>query len=44
MLGGFNAVVGEATVSVLGRAGLVSHVLVDAAKAGPADDSASAVE
>ena len=42
--GGFNAVVGEATVSVLGRAGLVSHALVNAAKARPIDDSASTVE
>ena len=42
--GGFNAIVGEAMVSVLRRAGLVSHALVDAAKAGPGDDGASAVE
>ena len=42
--GGFDAVVGEAKVSVLRRAGLVSHALVDAAKAGPVDDGASAVE
>ena len=41
---GFNAGVGEATVSVLGRVGLVSHALVDAAKAGSVDDSASTVE
>lgn len=42
--GGFNAVVGEAMVSVLGCAGLVAHALVNAAKAGPVDDSAGAVE
>ena len=44
MPGGFDTGVGEAMISILGCAGLVSHALVDAAKAGPVDNSAGTVE